>query len=206
MKTTKRVLCILLALALGLCLFAPALAADGDDPRYAPRITQQPNENYAFYVKAGNDIKLEVKAALPDGVEGTLSYAWYDSAGKLLATTAKAVIPTSNAMLLQMQDSWVRMEELIHGLPFYVVVTNTYYDEDGVEQTASTESEPVTVTLVADYGKALSYYWTKSSNEGVLLFLWMFPISLLSTMFNVVAFPMMYLAAFASEQLVNLRG
>jgi len=69
MKTTKRVLAVLLALALGLALFAPvAMAAD-------PVITGITPQNAV--ARTGKSITFTVEAQPPEDAESPLTYQWY---------------------------------------------------------------------------------------------------------------------------------
>jgi len=127
MKTTKRILAIALALALGLALFAP-MASAAVDPN-APIITKQPK---LFTIKrAGQDIVLEVEASLPEGSDGVLSYAWYDYDWQ---EEGKIRPPVATGAKLQITDqdyAWTN---------YWLVAINTYTDDDGATQTAYTQS------------------------------------------------------------------
>ena len=73
MKQTKRILAILLALALGLALMVPAGAADMDAPIFTKRMP------LAIVARAGKSVALEVQARVPSGVTAELKYQWYAS-------------------------------------------------------------------------------------------------------------------------------
>ena len=72
MKTTKRILATLLALALGLALLAPAALA-ADPPAFTTHMRG------IHVVRSGQTITLEAEAALPAGVKAQLKYQWYAS-------------------------------------------------------------------------------------------------------------------------------
>ncbi|MDR2686260.1 MAG: hypothetical protein LBB75_00785 [Oscillospiraceae bacterium] len=160
MKTTKRILCIALALLLGSALLAPAALA-AEDPN-APVITKQPKSFVALF--AGKTLTVEVAAALPTGTEGsggTLSYAWYDydwQPGDFtapIATGAKVTvdIPVST-------DETFGREMLDPNRLLCAVVTNTYVDAEGATKTASTKSGLVKVLGINPIGTALSLMWS----------------------------------------------
>lgn len=151
MKTTKRLLAVLLAVLLGLAVLAPMTSA-ADDSAYAPIITKQPKAEVTVFT--GKELVLEVEAKLPDGVEGTLSYEWISSLKRrVVGTDAKLIFPitwytTSNysGMPYHFQDD------------FHVVVTDTYIDEDGEVQTVSVKSNACRVTIVKDLGGFLRWW------------------------------------------------
>jgi len=144
MALTKRLLSVALAVLLGLAALAPGVMAE-DDP-YAPIITKQPKASVTVFV--GKTLVLEVEAELSDGVEGTLSYAWYSYSNQYgtrkIGNSANLVLPITDDMF----DTFGESEK--HSI--YAVVTNTYVDEEGQEQTASTESDPSSVTMVKRFG------------------------------------------------------
>ena len=151
MKTTKRILSIALALALGLAVLAPMASATEIDPN-APIITQQPRA--PIYLFASKTLNLEVAAVLPEGNSGTLSYAWYDydwqpgDETSPIATNPKLTI---SPIFDPDGDSSVSQK-----LVFYAVATNTYIDSEGVTETAFMKSQPVKVTLIQPFGKVFS--------------------------------------------------
>ncbi|MCL2495416.1 MAG: hypothetical protein FWE98_07160 [Oscillospiraceae bacterium] len=140
MKTTKRLLATLLALALGLAALAPmAFAAAEEGGLYAPYITKQARVEKT-YVQLGKNLQLEVEARLPNGIEGTLSYAWYVKVpvgdgfeDKLIATEAKATVLVTQEML-------GNPSTLQTSTSCYVIVTNIYTDEAGQAKEAYTKS------------------------------------------------------------------
>ena len=69
MKTTKRALSVLLALALGLALFAP-MAAGYSPPIFTKRMPM------VTTAKAGKTITLTAEAKLPEDVDAELQYYW----------------------------------------------------------------------------------------------------------------------------------
>ena len=148
MITTKRVLSIALALLLGLAVLAPMASAAGDPN--APIITMQPKAEKTT-VQVGKELKLEAQAQLPDGAKGTLSYAWYayedwtDPTARPIATGAKITIPVTQKMI---GDPSI----LAIAGNYYVVVTNTYKNNQGKTQKAYSKSDDVFITLFSGYG------------------------------------------------------
>ena len=166
MKITKRVLSILLAALLILPLGLSAFAAD--DPN-APVITLQPQDALKYpYSQVGRDIKLQVKAQSPT-LTGTLSYAWYDYAWEEgdteppIATGASVSIPATKDMLEDPSTGAVS-GTAIKEISFWVVVTNTYTDSDGAEQTAWEISEPVTIKTFTDVLSGITNPWISARN------------------------------------------
>ncbi len=74
MKQTKRLLAILLALAMTLALALPALAAEEDDLAYPIFTKELPVITVA---QTGGSVVLEAEVKLPEGVEAELYYQWY---------------------------------------------------------------------------------------------------------------------------------
>ncbi|MCL2494650.1 MAG: hypothetical protein FWE98_03215 [Oscillospiraceae bacterium] len=177
MKSAKRILSIALTLALGLALLIPAAAAEPANPN-APIITVQPRSK--VYIKTGDVLKLEVEAELPSGSEGELSYEWYAYYGtdstyyylrRLMATgevleylVLEETMP--NPYYPAYRDLW---SDYI----FYAVVTNTYVDGDGQEQSVSVQSDPAAVCAVMNYRDVSSIH----SWFGFILSMIIFPIS-----------------------------
>ncbi|MCL2106788.1 MAG: hypothetical protein FWH26_07030 [Oscillospiraceae bacterium] len=138
----KKLLCAFLAVCMLSAVFMLPAAAAPPDP-YAPIITKAPSFPAVVYV--GDTIRWEVEAALPDGVEGEMSYAWYNygstrGAYGLIATGPKLELDIIN----EMREGYSRPTMRIT-----IVVTNTYTDEFGEEKTASTtiESEEMSLEL-----------------------------------------------------------
>ena len=137
MKTTKRILSVLLALALGLALglalVVPAVAVTAKGGPNAPIITKEPVTFKLVLTPkfVGDTITLEIEAKLPDGVEGDLSYAWCLLNGEVIGTGPKL-------------DYVAEFE----GNNFiYARAINTYTDENGEEQIRYTEVD-ATVTFL----------------------------------------------------------
>jgi len=142
MKTVKRILSILLSLALGLAFALPAGAAEPvKGGPFAPIITKEPavtNEpslSILRMFRVGDTIILETEADLPEGADGELSYAWYDYAypdfvrGEPLATGQRVELVLTNDMV----------DTLGSGISFCylrLVVSNTYVDENSEGQIA----------------------------------------------------------------------
>jgi hypothetical protein len=158
MALTKRVLSIALALLLGLGLLAP-MASAAVDPN-APVITKQPSSSLK-YIKTGKSFTLTVQADLLIGAEGTLSYAWYESPGNQLIATGSAARITATASNGSMFPSSY----------YYVVITNTYNDENGDQQTASIQSDTVEVGVVNSImGAGLASFQASNFLNSILLF------------------------------------
>ena len=163
MKVIKRFLGIALAFVLALGLFVPAVAVEaGETNPMAPIITHQPNAGLRIIAaRVGSDITLRVRAALPEGVEGELSFAWFQYGyDEPFATGAQATIEFS-----------MELREVHFGLlSFYVVVTNTYLDDEGQEQTVSVTSQTTDVAYFHTIPSYISNQW----NVHRLLFGWLF--------------------------------
>ena len=150
MKHTKRLLCIALSLVLCAALLVPATAAS-DDPN-APVITQQPVGN--DIIRLNDTLELSVQAHAPNG--GTLSYAWYAAEGasnleeKLVVTGSTMRIPITKDLI----QKYLRFGYFVF-CEFYVVVTNTYVDEDGNTKTASIKSDSLTVVIISNFGEGM---------------------------------------------------
>jgi len=126
----KRMLSILLALALGLALVIPAFAEAVEGGPYAPIITKEPDFPDIFYI--GDILVLDVEAKLPDSVDGELSYAWYDTWTNDWDDFQKRNVPIATGASIEQKIPF-DTDSLIG-----VVVTNTYTDEHGEIQTAHT--------------------------------------------------------------------
>ena len=164
MKQTKRILSAALALVLAFALLVPAGAAI--DPN-APVITALPNSPIS--VKIGKSFTLTAQARLPAGAEGTLSYAWYEFLGNRLVATGPSATITAEASI-----NGMKVEKY-----YYVVVTNTYEDENGVQQTASVESGTTAVLIINSIiGAGLSPILTDNPLRTILFF----PANLLTYM------------------------
>jgi len=187
MKRTKRILSLLLALALGLALLIPAAAADDIDP-YAPIITKQPARS--VYRLTDQELKLEIEATLPEGCD-SLSIAWYDydwQPGDTMppvATGASVLIPIDPGDV-NIMDNW---NILFRTINYYAVVTSTYTDSDGQEQTVSVKSDAAEVTVLLALGKLVADIWEYAQNGNGPLF----GIAVLAPGFPVV-FPALALA------------
>jgi len=149
MKHLKRLLCAVLCLALCCAMGVFAVAEDEVDP-YAPVITKQPKEFSS--VRAGKSTTLEVQACLPDGVDGMLSYAWYEKMDPTqpLSTSANAEISTLP------EDLGTSYADNKY---YCVVVTNTFIDEEGQERTASATSKTARVFIHLGAGDLLATHW-----------------------------------------------
>jgi len=164
MARTKRVLSLLLSLALGAALFAPAVAAEDAalDP-HTPVITWLSSSKVLF---VGNDLVLQVRASVG---EGRLSYAWYDfdwkpeSNATPVATGMYMSIPTSKDMVTPpatLNVNWKPVLGIAGSYEYCVVVTNTFYDADGTEQTVSVKSDLINVEILNKLGDALIGPWS----------------------------------------------
>ena len=133
MKAMKRVFCIALVLALGLALLIPAMAAGTGGP-YAPvfkRLILTPS-----VVFVGDTLTVEVRAEVPPGVDGELSYTWYDFPiySNVSDRDPIATGPESKIELLMTEDMLNKSSGVYNYI--YVVITNTYADENGEVRTA----------------------------------------------------------------------
>jgi len=170
----KRILSIALALALGLALLIPAMAVEPADP-YAPIITRQPGEFLSFDMfTSGSKLNLMVDAQLPADVTGTLSYVWYEMSSDEPVATGQAVTITADYI----DDGGIF--KVFAFCEYYAIVTNTYIDEDDAEQTASVQSDAVSITILNRLGAGLASIWFGNFFVSLLIF----PLS----MFNTVGF------------------
>ncbi|MCL2495417.1 MAG: hypothetical protein FWE98_07165 [Oscillospiraceae bacterium] len=194
MKTTKRLLSILLAVLLGLGLLAPGAGATAIDPN-TPVITMQP-KSYVLMTN-GRTLTLEVAAVLPEGSNGSLSYAWYEGwepeeDADPIATGAKLVIPMKRELLYP-------GDEFGYDFYFSVVVTNTYIGTEGVEQTASTESEYSFVNVLFTTKDVLSNFWRMLRSDmdsgglmAALMFSIFLPLNLLYSSMYVLTYLLLW--------------
>jgi len=134
MKHAKRMLAVLLTLALGLSLGVPAFAAEAPvyGGPYAPIITKKPiMHDGTYYI--GDTLIFEVEAELPEGVDGELSYAWsYRNMNK----SNYIPVATGSRLELTITKDMTEPLRLYDGLFVRVDITNNYIDENGEEQTA----------------------------------------------------------------------
>jgi len=166
-------------------------AGAAGDPAYAPIITKQPKEQVTIFT--GKDLVLDVEAELPDGVEGTLSYEWYyrnDEVGrKEVGTGAKLVFPITKDIVPN------RYTQLEH--KFFAVVTNTYIDAEGQEQTASIQSNFCLVNTslrpVETLSKDLRYLFVEGDLVWMLL---MHPELLIGLLFTPISYPIHFIRFF----------
>jgi len=112
MKTTKRVLAILLVLTLGLALFAPMAAAT--DPIITGITPQNP------VARTNQSITLTVDAQPPEDAEGPLSYQWYqwvDGEWQAIeGATAKSLNVTAKVEEFISEDIVASIQSLMNGL------------------------------------------------------------------------------------------
>lgn len=148
MKTTKHILCIVLALVLVSGLIVPAAAAA--DP-YEPIIVKQPAGPVRAYV--GDTFTLEVDAELPAGAPGELFYNWHyywpsecyegitisEDGKKLEVTITENMKPRSSVMA-----------------GFYVQAWNDYMNNEGETIHALTESNYVHVLIAHPYAPLIT--------------------------------------------------
>jgi hypothetical protein len=181
-NAAKRMLCFLLSFLL-LAAFAPTAAAVST---YAPIITKQPRKLEGAW--AGKEIPVKVKAKLPEGVPGELSYAWYDydwqpdSTEPPVATGEKAGIPTESSVAIYQKRVYC------------VVVTNTYVDPaDGETKTAQTKSRMGTAYVLAGMGDVLASLWDFKGTKDPWLSYVLFPVPLLLSVLFLFTYPLFYL-------------
>jgi len=131
MMQTKRILAIVLALALGLAVMVPAFAAEPvyGGP-YAPIITMQPD--VLDRVTVGDTLIVEIEAVLPDGVTGELSYNWQWGMFPILQYPYEPIATGPKLELTVDRDT------VVHAFYVCVAVLNTYIDENSEEQIAYT--------------------------------------------------------------------
>jgi len=161
MKITKRLLSIALALVLGLGLLVPAFAAAEIDPN-APIILRQPNE--AAFLFIGDTLRLTVEARLPQGSEGTLSFAWYyyepefDEEPKAIGAGQNLTLAITHDFFYgdaTPEERAMYAGKIYH---FYVVVTNDFTDEDGQLQSVPVQSESAEVVCAGSHWRMVFEY------------------------------------------------
>ena len=112
MKTTKRILGILLALVLGLALFAPMAMAEG------PSITGISPQSPA--ARTNKSITLTVEAQLPTGAAGPLTYQWYQWVDgdwqEIEGATAKTLTVTAAVEEFVVDDFNACINHLLYGI------------------------------------------------------------------------------------------
>jgi len=184
MKATKRILAFAMALALGLALLAPTVSA-ADDPN-APVITKQPSGPEE--ILTGRTLTLEVQAQAPAAAPGTISVAWFvvDEDGNLraapIATRARVAFPTTSlGHYLYSDDTPAEDDIFIPGgiFKFYAVVTNTYTDGGGTQQTATITSDTVRVNIINRPVDYIALYWNATWHYGFLRGLSLIPVNML---------------------------
>jgi len=162
MKTTKRIISITIALVLGLTLLVPAMAAQPVDPN-APIITKL----HARHI-SGTTVALAVEAKLPEGATGELSYHWYLYENMFSSKfVAEGANPTVEIARRPVRDHWdfsQAVESFLATATYYVVVTNTYTDDEGNTQTATIDSDGIRVAMALPLRDTLSEYWEFGSD------------------------------------------
>ena len=169
MKTTKRVLGIVLALAMVLTLALPAGAADTPHPM-APVITKEPALALSLsqrmteaetFITVGTPFSFSaVEAELPDGVTGTLEYQWYQNSLPIVGANGPEL-----TVSITLEDVKARIvSTFVSGASYYVEVINRYV-EDGQEKTAVTTSQELYVTPCLTFEDAFRYtFWLIGEN------------------------------------------
>jgi len=202
MKHLKRIFCLALVFALALGVGVFARADDLQNPN-RPVIYRQPYRDFVPPLIAGKSFTLEVEAYLPAASNGSLSYAWYDfdwkpdSDAEPVATGAKLEIKTTKKMF---GEKAFMMGAV---LKYCVVVTNTFYDAEGDEQTISVKSDPVSFMMISDPLFMFGAYW-KSSYDffGLVPVIITSPFHLpLAVVWAFMLGPMLYLIASMNDRL-----
>jgi hypothetical protein len=158
MKTTKRILVLLLTLALGRALFAPTAAAEADP--MAPVITKD-LERKTHTADSRISMTLEVAAGLPENSQGTLRYQWYVSKyaftgqgpgawsqGKFETEKIEGADSPKLKVEFSLDDLDRSRMQAFHR--YYVEICHTYMD-GGVEKTAATRSAAASFSCYASF-------------------------------------------------------
>lgn len=168
MKKMKKLLAVLLCAAL---LMVPlAMLASADDAKtYAPIITSSPK--YPRLIYAGESVRWEVKAELPpmpEGIEGELSYEWYNYGSTrgyygLIGTGPTFELEITEAMLEGYSRPTMRIN---------IVVTNTYTDENGEKKqdTAIIKGEEISLDkkIFEWWPTSLDWVWQSIASIAIL--------------------------------------
>ncbi|MCL2195324.1 MAG: hypothetical protein FWB76_05170 [Oscillospiraceae bacterium] len=142
----KRILATVLALVMALGLFAVVAAAN---PNNAPRITQAPSG--VLILVSGDEYTLRANAVIPaGGARGTLTYEWQVARRGLFGEGSWETIGTGQNFVFTGRNN-TSIPNLVGSGPtwgenFRVLVTNTF-TQGGVQQTASTASEPFNIQV-----------------------------------------------------------
>lgn len=190
MAFKKKFFAVILCLVLLAIPLSVGAAAEGDP--YAPIITKQPlNGVDGLFIQAGDQFQLSIEAKLPE-IGGVLSYAWYDydwrpgDTKPPVAVGANVNIQTTLEMLSDINKAAGKGISYVPDCTYCAVVTNTYTDADGKEQTAYIKSNAITITLYASIKAAVSDFWNYKDKEfGVLLAVVMAPYNLGMTIYYV---------------------
>ncbi|MEI6578595.1 MAG: hypothetical protein WCN92_03945 [Eubacteriales bacterium] len=148
MKTTKRILCIMLTHVLVFGLLIPAMAAD--DP-YAPIITKQPNSPVRAYI--GDTFTLEVDAKLPAGVQGKLRYNWQYY---WPSDCNEGITISENEKKLEVVITEKMKPRSSHIAWFQVVVWNEYTNSAGEKTFVYSKSNSLSVLIAHPYAPLIT--------------------------------------------------
>jgi len=167
MKTTKHVLGILLALALGLGLFAPMAMAESDAPVI---VSLTPDPANKLNLSTTKKQTLRVQAACPPAFNGTLEYQWYegevDKFGKMQNTrpVAGATGPSLTVSCLAKDIDAI---PFVANKGYYAVITN-HYIAGGEEMAAQTYTKTFFVRFHASFFDSFLCLWQQPSKDVTL--------------------------------------
>jgi len=192
MKTAKRFLSILLALALGIALLAPAAAAE-PDPHMPVIIVEIPRVVTTW---AGGAFSFTMYAQTAEE-DVALTYEWYEN-GVFLTSGQDILVP------FDLQGSIVSGEQR----EYYCIVTSYWDDGQAGPMSLSAQSDTITVTFRATIldqarllfrslpGSGQTFFDSAFSNaRGLLYVIFVGPLSLLSGALSFIFMPLQILIA-----------
>ena len=165
MKLVKQLLSMLLAMLLAIVLLLPAVHAEEMEAaaqeiaaQDAPviTITKQP----AAFTKTltNKEITLSVEAKIPEGVDGTLRYQWYQMDGGVAVALAGETFPALRLRLMY-DDSegfrFLKSADDAAAKRYYQVVITCDYTEDGQDKNVDAASE---IAEIYAYPSAAEYF------------------------------------------------
>jgi len=168
MKITKRVLGILLALAMGLGLFAPmAMAAESDAPVI---VSLTPDPANKLNLSTTKKQTLRVQAASPSDDSGVLEYQWYegevDKFGHSQNTRAIAGA-TDSSLTVSCAAKDIDAFPFVVNKCYYAVITNRY-SIGGEEKTAQAYTKTFTVRFYTSFFDSFLCLWQMPSKDATL--------------------------------------
>jgi len=182
MKLTKQLLSVLLAMALAFGLLLPAAHAEESDAaaQDAPVITIVTQPKAFTKTLTNKEVTLSVEAKIPEGVNGTLRYQWYQMDDDGVAVEMEGESSPELRLRLTFDDlrkrKWLEsVDEMMtsgtNSLYYYVMATCDY-TEDGQEKSVSatsTKAEVYVYPSLVDFFRLLwsiGTYFIRIQPEG----------------------------------------